>query len=223
MCGRFDRHSELDAFAQLIEGLAPEPTTLVAPSYNIAPSQKALVVMVDASGSRKCQGFDWGLVPSWVDRSDMSRPINARMETVEVKPMFRQAFRIRRCLVLCDGYYEWARTGSGKQPHYFHMSGQGPFVMAGLWENNSRLTQQPIHSFCILTRDANSNIGAIHHRMPVVLEADAVNVWMDSDMQATALKDMLAGQRAESMEYYPVSTFVNSPANNTAQCRAPIK
>jgi putative SOS response-associated peptidase YedK len=222
MCGRFDRHSELNRFTELIDDLVLEGAPELVPSYNIAPSQKALAVAHNKEGLLKAAALDWGLLPNWVDKTAMTRPINARAESIAEKPMFRSAFANRRCVVLCDGYYEWSKTAGGKQPYYFHMPQRRPFVMAGLWESNRKFSQSPIYSFCLVTREATNKVASVHHRMPVILDKGAIRQWLSTDSSTDDLLNLISDQTAEEINHYPILKFVNSPSNNTPMCFEPI-
>ena len=136
MCGRFDRHSSLAEFSDAIDGLQVEASEVLLPSYNVAPSQRALVVRNTPEG-RIASALVWGLIPSWAKDAKKNRPINARSETIAKRPMFRRPFRTQRCLVLCNGYYEWQKRATGpKQPYYLQCPEATPWALAGLWERN---------------------------------------------------------------------------------------
>lgn len=218
MCGRFDRHRELEAFAGLIDGLVLDGAPRIAPSYNVAPSQDAAVVIVDGEGRRCLAALSWGLVPAWSAKPTLRRPINARIETVTEKPMFRSAIKQGRCVVPCDGYYEWAATADGKQPYYFYRDGNEPFFLAGIREHNTRLEPAPLDTFCVLTRPASDVVGGIHHRMPVVLAADAVDAWLNPAVSAGEAREFADHVGEDEMAFHPVSTFVNTPANDSPRC-----
>ncbi|KAA3634059.1 MAG: SOS response-associated peptidase [Proteobacteria bacterium] len=218
MCGRFDRHSELTAFAELVDGLTLEGAPNVPPSYNVTPSQDAVAVVAEAEGACRLRAFSWGLVPAWSNKPELRRPINARAETVAEKPMFRGAFARQRCLVLCDGYYEWQVTSSGKQPVYFRGRGGSALLIAGLWERNTRLAAYPLNTFCVLTREASEAVRGVHHRMPVLLEGEALRSWLAADASTDDLRTLALEQSIEDPDFYPVSTFVNSPANDSERC-----
>jgi putative SOS response-associated peptidase YedK len=122
----------LEGALDLNEHLVP-----LKPRYNIAPLQPvALVRLLRDDSDRKLAMLRWGLIPAWVkDPAKYQQPINAKAETVAKKPMFRDAFKRRRCLVLADGFYEWKPKGGRKQPVYIHMKDGESFAVAGLWEH----------------------------------------------------------------------------------------
>jgi putative SOS response-associated peptidase YedK len=222
MCGRFDRHSSLNDFAQVVDGLSVEVSEDLPPSYNVAPSQRALVVRNTSKG-RAASALAWGLLPSWVKDSKKNRPINARSETVNERPMFRGPFRSQRCLVLCDGYYEWQKQATGsKQPYYFQRPGAIPFALAGLWERNDHLDTEPLETFCILTTKASSEVDCIHRRMPICLARDAHEDWLDSMVGDVKFLSQLMTSINNDWVFYPVSRYVNNPRNSSNRCVEPM-
>jgi putative SOS response-associated peptidase YedK len=220
MCGRFDRHSELDVFATLVEGLVLDGAPALPASYNVTPSQDALAIALDDERRPRVRILNWGLVPAWSAKAELRRPINARLETVAEKPMFRSGFARHRCLIPCDGYYEWTVLEHGKQPFYFYREG-APILLAGIYEHNTRLGKLPIDSFAILTREAAEGVAKVHHRMPVIIDGDAIDAWLDPDTPVEAAHDLAQNESLSALSFYPVSTFVNSPANNSPQCIEP--
>lgn len=221
MCGRYSLIQPDPVLSEFFQvGTVPHLT----PRYNIAPSQSVPVVRLHtASDQRECQMLRWGLIPSWSkDLQIGSRLINARSETVAEKPAFRAAFKQRRCLVLADGFYEWQRQGSRKQPFYFRMRESVPFAFAGLWESWQGGNDRPIESCTILTTAANSLLQTVHDRMPVILSPETYDRWLDPEIQALPdLQDLLQPYPAEAMTAYPVSTQVNSPAHDDPTCIQP--
>jgi putative SOS response-associated peptidase YedK len=218
VCGRFDRHSSLADFAHAIDGLRVAESEELPPSYNVAPSQRALVVRNTPEG-RVASALAWGLTPSWVKDSKKNRPINARSETVNERPMFRRPFRTRRCLVLCNGYYEWQKQATGpKQPYYLQCPGAAPFALAGLWERNDHLDVEPLETFCILTTTASATVDFIHHRMPIRLSRDAYADWLDSTVCDVEFLSQLMASADNDWMFYPVSRYVNNPRNDSSRC-----
>ena len=142
--------------------------------YNIAPTQQVAVVRKTAElPQRHLVQLKWGLIPSWAKDAKMgARMINARGETVAEKPSFRAAFKRRRCLVLADGYYEWQKSGSKKQPMYITLTNERPFAFAGLWEYWDGAGDGPIESCTVMTTTSNDLTSNIHDRMPVILGED---------------------------------------------------
>lgn len=222
MCGRFDRHSELETFADLVKGLTLDGAPAVAPGYNIAPSRPAAAIVVDALGKRRFEAPTWGFVPAWSSKPKMNRPINARVESVADKPMFRAAFKRNRCLVPCDGYYEWSATGAGRQPYYFTAADGGPLLIAAIHDTNTRLDARPLHTFCLLTREASTTVRDLHHRMPLLLAGDAAEAWLTPETPRTELVHLMHSGGLDFPAFHAVDRLVNNPLNDTSRCIEPL-
>jgi putative SOS response-associated peptidase YedK len=222
MCGRFTLRTNLKLLEAAFDFQA-EPE--IEPRYNIAPTQQVLTVRLDPeNGTRRAQFRKWGLVPSWADSPALgSKMINARAETVASKPAYRNAFKKGRCLILADGFYEWKRVGTKKQPFYITLDTGEPFAFAGLSEHWHR-GEQVIDSCAIITTDANELMATIHDRMPVILSPADYGLWLETEFHGESkLASMLKRYPAEEMIATPVSTFVNSPRNQGAECIAEAK
>jgi len=222
MCGRYSLSQASDVITATFD-LADVPS--VAPRYNIAPTQPVAVIRTSEAIDREFTYLHWGLIPSWSkDPAIGARLINARSETVAEKPSFRSAFKRRRCLLIADGFYEWHRTADGKQPYYFHLDAHQPFGFAGLWEHWETGAGDVIESCTILTTVANDVLSPIHDRMPVILHPQDYELWLDPQMQQTdRLQPLLRPYAAEAMNSHPVSTKVNNPRNDTADCVQPVE
>jgi putative SOS response-associated peptidase YedK len=161
----------------------------------------------------------WGFRPYWLQDTRVHAPINARLETVHEKPMFHDSFHRKRCLIFCNGYFEWRKTQTGvKQAHYIYASDEEPFVLAGLWDKNERLTGQQIQSFVILTISSNQSVSHIHDRMPVRLDRDKHKAWLDPKINDTKLLRELLRNLESPWKSYPVGPYVNNPRNNSNRC-----
>ena len=222
MCGRFT----LTVSPEELQAAFPEFSIPgdIPPSYNIAPSQPIPVIPND--GKQTLDFYLWGLIPSWTKPDQLGKYnlINARSETAAEKPSFKNSFRRRRCLILTDGFYEWSkpRSGGSKIPYYFRFEDQGPFAFAGLWETWISPEGDPLNSACILTTSPNQTIKPIHNRMPVILHPADYQRWLDpQEVKPDALQDLLKPFPDDQMISYPVSTYVNSPKNNSPQCIQP--
>ena len=220
MCGRYTLSTPAGRLAE--EFQLDDVSVDLAPSYNVAPTQEVAAVL-EEEGKRRLEMLRWGLIPSWADDPEIgARMINARSETAAEKPSFRSAFRRRRCLIAADGFYEWKRENGGKQPYYFHMQEGRPFAFAGLWES-WRGGREEIRSCTILTTEANDLVSEIHHRMPVILAPEDHGLWLDPDVrEADPLLPLLTPYPDDVMEAYPVSRFVNRPANDDPRCVEPL-
>ena len=220
MCGRFTLITNLGAIAARfgVSRFLEE----VGPRYNIAPTQTVIVVNDD--GTRRLTQMRWGLIPSWAkDPAIGNRMINARAESVATKPAFRAALPKRRCLIPADGFYEWQQVGRRKQPVYITLKTREPFSFAGLWESRMSSEGEESRSCTIITTEANELLKPIHDRMPVILTRETEAVWLDPTVQDSAyLLPLLKPYPAGKMEVYPVSTRVNSPANDGQECIKPV-
>jgi len=224
MCGRFTLTQTDEAIARSFK----VNVLNILPSYNIAPSQAIAAILENDSDSQRELAFlRWGLIPSWAKDVKIGyNLINARSETVLEKPSFRSAFKHRRCLILADGFYEWQHSEDGKgqkQPYYFRMKDSEIFAFAGLWEVWESKEGDIIKSCTILTTAANQLLEPIHDRMPVILQPKDYDTWLDrEDTKSDRLTSLLTPYSAEEMTAYPVSTKVNSPKNNSAECLYPL-
>lgn len=220
MCGRYTLSDPGDLLDEL--GVTAAPS--LSPRYNIAPTQEVLAVRQEGD-DRLAVGLRWGLIPYWAkDAAIGNRMINARSETVAEKPSFKHALKRRRCLIPADGFYEWVKTSAKgpKQPYHIHFEGHRPFVFAGLWEVWKK-GPEPIESCTVLTTDANEEIRPVHHRMPVILEGDKRDAWLDPSIEDSDLLSTLLGPLPDgSLQLTPVSTRVNSPRNDVPECLEPV-
>lgn len=222
MCGRYT-NSKSEKENRKAFKLKPGDG-LFAERYNIAPTQQAPVVTNDRVDD--IQLFKWGLIPHWAkDNAIGNKLINARAETLEEKPSFRESFRKRRCLVLADSFYEWAdlKKGQGRVPQRISLKDEEVFAFAGLWENwKSPEDGQNIFSFTIITTAANELLKPIHDRMPVILTPDTAKIWLDIQRPATDLKKLFEPFDPSAMKFYAVSTAVNSPRNDSPDLIEPL-
>ena len=219
MCGRFAQFTVLEYLQSRfpIDTVACE----ITPSYNVAPSQEILSII--RRKENRLLKLHWGMVPFWVkDIKKAAKPINARVETAAEKPSFKTAFKHRRCLILADGFYEWKKIGSRKQPWFLTLPEKRPFAFAGLWDAWTGEDGSVYHSCTILTTAASDSIREIHHRMPIILNPDAFYEWLNPDNQdISKLEILLREQIVQEFIAYPVSTDVNSPKNNDPKCIKP--
>jgi putative SOS response-associated peptidase YedK len=126
----------------------------------------------------------WGLIPSWAkDSSVAASMINARSETAATKPAFREALKARRCLIPADGFYEWSRTGKAKRPYCFEIKDGELFSFAGIWDRWRDASGKTVETCSILTTTANALTSAVHDRMPVILDPDGYDLWLDPGMR----------------------------------------
>ena len=218
MCGRYALSSKLE---DLVEAFGVPPVDFTyEPRYNIAPSQMAPVVATGSHGT-KMGLLRWGLIPSWADDPSIgSRMINARAETLLSKPAFKEAAGVRRCLVPANGFYEWVEETGNKIPFWIHPPNEALISFAGLWESWRPSGQDSVYSFTIITVEASDSIRHLHHRMPAIIPAENRLAWLDgSGLHEEPLE--LLKPFADQLDAYPVSTLVNSTANDVPECVKP--
>jgi len=242
MCGRIALYSDPDFLARIFDaqlGLDVDPDA--RPSWNVGPMGSLLGVSaaapeqgaaVDGGGAvpgrlhRELRSYRWGLVPSWAtDPTTGNRKFNARAETVASKPSFREAFAARRLAVVADGFYEWkAGEGRTKQPYYFTRADGRPLALAGLWEqwwggSGSRGTDDPdpaaLRTCTVITTGAGADMGDIHYRMPVVLEPDVLEEWLDpANRDKPELESLLVPSPGGTLVHRAVGREVGNVRND---------
>lgn len=215
MCGRF-------ALAASPEELANhfnlKRKVTIAPRYNIAPSQQVVIIRSGAS-EYTTAAVRWGLIPPWSkDEKVGYKLINARAETLQEKPTFRDAFKSRRCLVPAIGFYEWKQEEKRKQPYFVKMKNGGLFVMAGIWESWQSPKGETVKSCAIITTAANAIVAKLHDRMPVILPKDCYGLWLDSAREGFSFPEYMRPYDPFKMVAYPVSSMVNDVKNEGEGC-----
>ncbi|MBW4581072.1 MAG: SOS response-associated peptidase [Tildeniella nuda ZEHNDER 1965/U140] len=218
MCGRF---SLTQSTAALAETFQLEELPAWQPRYNIAPTQ-TVIAIANASGSPQARLLRWGLIPSWAKNQTIgAKLINARAETVAEKPSFRAAFKQRRCLILADGFYEWQRVDrKTKQPYYFQLANKQPFAFAGLWERWQG-DGDVVETCTILTTQANELLQPLHDRMPVMIDSQDYDRWLEPTL-APDHQALLHPYNAALMQGYRVSDRVNRATNESPDCINPL-
>jgi putative SOS response-associated peptidase YedK len=189
MCGRFSQHytwEEVHAFLSVFG-----PPQNLQPHYNVAPTDIVDVIRLGKHG-RELVPMRWGLVPGWWKKTvkEMPATFNARAESVAEKPMFRNAFRERRCIIPASGFYEWTGGKGAKQPHLFTASDGSPVIaFAGLWDRwRDPTTKEEILSCTIIVSGASAWMEPYHDRMPVLLEEKDFDGWLDGSLGPEMLK-----------------------------------
>lgn len=221
MCGRYVISLTLDQLSDLFE--IPDSINgriNLAPNWNAAPTQSLPVVRRGRDGAMRLSEVRWGLVPHWSKTGpDGSKPlINARAETAAEKPSFRAALNRRRALIPADGFYEWAKTETGKQPWFITRTDGAPLVFAGLWERWGE-GADAIDSFAILTSAANADIAPLHHRSPVLVERGRFADWLDPEIDP---QPFLTPPADGTLTARPVSPRVNAVAENDEALLNPL-
>jgi putative SOS response-associated peptidase YedK len=198
------------------------PKGNVPPRYNGAPSQDLWIIRRNpGTGERSLDLLRWGLIPHFCTQKPKPPPINAAAETLtrktfppETRPFFADAYAKRRCIMPIDGFFEWrAVTGTRiRQPYAIAMADRTPFGLAGLWENwQDPASGEWLRTFCIITTRANALVRPIHSRMPAILKPADYERWLSDEPDP---RDLLGPYAADAMTLWPVSTRVNSPAND---------
>ena len=206
MCGRYVLHSRERINLRNLS--SSDLSILDLPweaRYNIAPSQDVLVI-ADFGTGVEGRLLSWGLIPNW--STDGKGFINARAETLEEKPSFSESFRLRRCLIPADGFFEWKRAGREKRPYYLSSKTDESLMFAGIWDA-WRNHGQAFTACAIITTAANELVSELHDRMPAILAPEDQEAWLDRRTLRTELLSMLAPYPAEKMKTYPVSSSVN--------------
>ncbi len=187
-------------------------------SYNIPPGQKILTIVQLEDGSHKAVYLHWGLIPHWSKDNKFSHQlINARAETLAEKPVFKSAYRQRRCLIPVTGFYEWQKTQQGKQAYCIAHQQHKLFAFAGLWEYWEHETET-IYSCTIITTAANELLSPIHQRMPVIVDEQNYNHWLNKQTLPEVTQQILANDAYQGMELKPISDWVNNPQHNDENC-----
>jgi putative SOS response-associated peptidase YedK len=222
MCGRVIQAKGPINYA-LVDGLNVRDSRLdnYPRRWNAAPSHELLVIRQNPkTGERSLDFLKWGLIPYWCqDPKGGRKPINAKSETVARLPMFRDAYRLRRCILPVDGFYEWMATKGGKQPYAIAMRDRSPFGIAGIWENWKNPEGEWVRTFALLTTPANDLVSRIHDRMPAILKPQDYERWLGPEPDPAQL---LAPFPSEPMVMWPISPRVNSPNNDDEDLLAEV-
>lgn len=219
MCGRYTvvhTHKELIARFRVTKALIESRAR-----FNIAPTQKVPVVIYESQ--RVLEEVSWGLIPSWSKEPDKFKPlINARAETLAEKPSFRSALKKRRCLIPADGFFEWQTKAGKKIPVRITLKEGALFSFAGLYEDRKDPAGAPLRTCTIITVPANEKIAPIHERMPAILRPEDEEIWLTAKPEETEKAfGCLKSYPDDQIEYYEVSSLVNSARVDTEECIAP--
>jgi putative SOS response-associated peptidase YedK len=227
MCGRYvitwqpDEISERFALRRLPEGMFQSYM-----NFNSAPTQELPVIVTDEEGERIIKPMHWGLKARWSKPGDTKAPapFNARCETVFEKPMFRNLTKRKRCLVPARGYFEWQDRGDFKQPYLIALPDDSLFAFAGLYDEFvPQGEEEPVASYTILTTSPSEYASQFHHRMPVILDREVEDDWIDPTItEPEAIMGMATAYEGE-LEAYPVSRAVNNVRNNEPSLIEPIE
>ena len=228
MCGRVDIHTPPAQLARALEAqLAAGVDPDGRPSWNVGPTRALPTIVADDDHRRVLDVFRWGLVPHWAKSPKVGyKMINARAETAPTKSAYRQALQRRRCLVVVDGFYEWAVPDPAdpkrKVPFYFRRADGQPITFAGLYETwwDKTRSKEPdpesyLQTCVIMTTDAGEDLAGVHDRMPVIIEPADRDRWLDPEVtDPDAVVPLLRPSPPGTLERHPVTTEVNNPRND---------
>ena len=222
MCSRFTITSHPNAIRDYFHYRNKEE---FPPRYNIAPSQPVPIVREAENGRRELMLVRWGLIPSWVkDPGDFSMIINARSETVMEKPSFRSAIKHRRCLVPADGFYEWQGARGQKRPYFIRPKEGGPIAFAGIWEDWMDGQGSEMSSMAILTTASDDVASKVHNRMPVIVNEEHFDDWLDcKNVRANEALQLVQGSSGVAFEIEEINRRVNNPRNDDADVQKPVQ
>ncbi len=230
MCSRYTLTSPMEAVRSYFGHVNAAP---LMPRYNIAPTQPAAIIRLNAKSERELALVRWGLIPGWVkDPNGFATLVNARSETAAQKPSFRSALRYRRCLIPADGFYEWTGPKGNKQPHLIRANmppaaagtNQRPqLALAGVWEHWMGADGSEMETMAILTTQANRFMAPLHDRMPVILQAHDFERWLDCKMgRAQDIADLLKPAPEDLLEEIAVNRELNNPRHEGPHLHEPV-
>lgn len=208
MCGRFYLINDKKKIAQQF---GADNSIETKTSYNITPSSDCTVVRLN-NNSKEFAPLNWGLVPAWAKADVKIKPINAKAETLREKPYFRNAFKKQRCIIPVSGFYEWQGSKGNKQAYAIYPLNDDYFGFAGLWEKKDDL-----ESFTIITTEANEVMRPVHDRMPVILDTNDYDIWLEEGTY-----DLLRPCPSEELGCHRIPSAVNKPGNNSADLIKPV-
>jgi putative SOS response-associated peptidase YedK len=199
MCGRFARTIPLKTITELFQ-IQENLINDLEPSYNIFPSEEIAAIIFDTQ--RKLIKLKWGLVPSWL-KDPGKGLINARAETINQKPFFKDSFRKRRALIVTDGFYEWKKAGKEKIPIHIRMKNGEPFALGGIYDFWKTNDGRQIGTCAIITTEANDLLKSIHDRMPVIIKKKDIGLWLDSSQDESLVLPLLKPIESDAFELIP--------------------
>lgn len=222
MCDRFFLGRRTMEIAEALGLQAPRDVDRWWPHYNISPGTDILALL--NLPDRPLETVRWGLIPGSAKVPAIGYTmINARSESIAVRPVFRLAFLRRRCIIPADGFFEWKTDGKVKQPFAIRLKSKEPLAMAGIWERWKDPKGNEVRSTAIITTSPNALMEKIHDRMPVILARDTWQKWLDpEEVKPEYLQDLLKPYPAEEMEAWPISALVNSPKNDGPEVLEPV-
>jgi putative SOS response-associated peptidase YedK len=216
MCGRYTLR-ERGLLAKLVyqDKFEEFSDIRIVPSFSLSPGTPVPIIRFNQAKKRVLGVANWGLVPFWSKTKPTDAPINAVSETVAGKPMFREPFKRRRCLMPADGFYEpkGPKTLKKRQPYFFQRPDRDVFAFAGLWDRWKSPDGQTLETCVLLTTTPNELLQPIHDRMPVIVEPKDYDRWLDRDVLGEEVEDILKPS-SEALETWRVLDMVNDPDTN---------
>ena len=223
MCGRY----VLEAPEDLSERFQLRQLAIQLPhTWNAAPTNVLPVIVESQEGEREAQLMQWGLIPRWAKPGGKKpmAPINARAETINEKPMFRNLVKRNRCLVPANGFYEWKNLGDHKQPYYITVPDDPLFAFAGLYDTYTNDEGEETGTYTIITTVPNELMSTLHNRMPVILHSQDEEEWLDPEVtDPLQVERLLVPYPSAEMEAVPVSRKVGNTRNNGPDLIEPIE
>jgi putative SOS response-associated peptidase YedK len=219
MCGRYSVTLSPEQMKKRFKANVPD--TGLPLHYNAAPGMMLPVIAND--DLKHVELFRWGLIPFWAkDKSIGNKMINARLESLEEKTVFKTLLAKKRCIIPADGFYEWKKVKDGKHPYRFILKGEKPFAFAGLWDEWKDEKGVLTRSFTIITGKANAAVKKVHSRMPVILLEENEQHWLDDSLNISEAAKLLRTFPARRMDFYEVSELVNNPQHDVAEVIQPV-
>lgn len=219
MCGRFTLRRDYDHIRHDLCAESGGGSIIFEPRYNIAPADQVPILHLGGHGQRQLAPMVWGIAtPARDNQKRLTRHINARAESLMSNALWRPALRETRCVVVTDGFYEWAGEAGAKvrRPFFIHRFDEGLILMAGLWRWRDT-SDGYLQEFTIVTTSANAPLAPIHNRMPAILEGDALSLWLNPKIEVNELPSLLEPARDDLLEVRPVSPAVNDVKNDAPQ------
>ncbi|MCF7926157.1 MAG: SOS response-associated peptidase [Candidatus Izimaplasma sp.] len=220
MCGRFSlivAYDELKEILRKTFDLTTLPNELKLPKYNIAPSQQLLSVINDGQDYRVGL-LKWGFIPPFIkNKEDIFTIINAREETIEEKPSFKDALNHQRCIIIATGFYEWKTK---KDPYYITVNNQKIIFFAGLW-NKQSFADESHSTTLIITTKSKDKMSSVHERMPVILDNSQIKTWLNPHINTVSELKELLSKPMSNFDVMPIKTTINNPKNNDESALQP--
>ena len=206
MCGRYVVTNSVSKTKDLVKSAIQVKDS---ENYNAHPYQQLPIIKKYINGSA-LEKLKWGILTSWSKKKDFKPLINSRLETIDEKISFKKLIKLKRCIAIADGFYEWKRLEKNKKPFFFKREDKKTIFFAAIYDGSE---------FCIITEPASKNILEIHHRQPVILNQKDIKNYLDLQLDGSAfLKEV----KKPNLEFYEVSKDVNKPSQNSISLIQPI-